>query len=189
MARSTWRGSCSATAVVSERARSRSPSRPTRHSPSRPRPSRWRWSVCAGDCADWQGLAHSNEHPSLAIGKGTNSGKVYRSWADGDRQAPDTLTTTGFYNFTDVKFSQSADGGMTWSPSVRVNNNSQGGSVPPTDHFEPALATDLKGRSQSVSMIAETILPIFVSIANAPPRMTAGTGLTAELRRCPFLGS
>jgi hypothetical protein len=57
---------------------------------------------CAGDCADWQGLAHSNEHPSLAIGKGPNSGKVYVAWTDGDRQAPDTLTTTGFYNFTDI---------------------------------------------------------------------------------------
>jgi hypothetical protein len=32
---------------------------------------------CAGDCADWQGLAHSNEHPSLAIGKGPHSGMVY----------------------------------------------------------------------------------------------------------------
>jgi hypothetical protein len=33
---------------------------------------------CAGDCADLQGLIHSNEHPSLAIGKGPNSGKVLR---------------------------------------------------------------------------------------------------------------
>src|SRR5262249_3162301 len=25
---------------------------------------------CARDCADWQGLIHSNEYPSLAVGKG-----------------------------------------------------------------------------------------------------------------------
>jgi hypothetical protein len=101
---------------------------------------------CAGDCADWQGLAHSNEHPSLAIGKGPNSGKVYVAWTDGNRQAPDTLTTTGFYNFTDIMFSQSGDAGATWSPSVRVNNNFEGGGAPLTDQFEPALAADLKGR-------------------------------------------
>jgi hypothetical protein len=101
---------------------------------------------CAGDCADWQGLAHSNEHPSLAIGKGPNSGKVYVAWTDGNRQAPDTLTTTGFYNFTDIMFSQSGDAGATWSPPVRVNNNSEGAGAPLTDQFEPALAADLRGR-------------------------------------------
>jgi hypothetical protein len=101
---------------------------------------------CAGDCADWQGLAHSNEHPSIAIGKGPNSGKLYLAWTDGDRQVPDTLTTTGFYNFTDIMFSQSGDGGATWSPPVRVNNNAEGGGAPLTDQFEPALASDLKGR-------------------------------------------
>ena len=101
---------------------------------------------CAGDCADWQGLAHSNEHPSLAIGKGPHSGKVYLAWNDGDRQAPDALTTTGFYDFTDIMFSQSADGGTTWSTPVRVNNNPKGGTAPLTDQFEPALASDRAGR-------------------------------------------
>jgi hypothetical protein len=101
---------------------------------------------CAGDCADWQGLAHSNEHPSLAIGKGPHSGKVYLAWNDGDRQAPDELTTTGFYNFTDIMFSKSADAGATWSPPVRVNKNSETAGAPLTDQFEPALATDSTGR-------------------------------------------
>ena len=101
---------------------------------------------CAGDCADWQGLAHSNEFPSLAVGKGVHSGTVYLAWNDGNRQAPDTLTTTGFYNFTDIMFSQSGDSGATWSFPVRVNNNLEGGSVPLTDQFEPALASDRTGR-------------------------------------------
>jgi hypothetical protein len=101
---------------------------------------------CAGDCADWQGLAHSNEHPSLAIGKGPHSGIVYLTWNDGNRQAPDTLSTTGFYNFTDIMFSKSFDGGATWSTPVRVNNNLEGGTAPLTDQFEPALASDLTGR-------------------------------------------
>jgi hypothetical protein len=102
--------------------------------------------ACAGDCTDWQGLAHSNEHPSLAIGKGPHSGKVYLAWNDGDRQAPDALTTTGFYNFTDIMFSKSFDGGTTWSTPVRVNSNSEGAGAPLTDQFEPALATDISGR-------------------------------------------
>jgi hypothetical protein len=102
--------------------------------------------ACAGDCADWQGLLHSNEHPSLAVGKGPHSGKVYLAWNDGDRQAPDALSTTGLYDFTDIVFSQSADRGATWTTPVRVNNNSERGSAPPTDQFEPALATDLSGR-------------------------------------------
>ncbi len=101
---------------------------------------------CAGDCADWQGLAHSNEYPSLAIGKGPHSGMVYLAWNDGNRQAPDTLTTTGFYNFTDIMFSQSGDSSATWSTPVRVNNNSKGGAAPLTDQFEPALASDRAGR-------------------------------------------
>jgi hypothetical protein len=102
--------------------------------------------ACAGDCADWQGLLHSNEHPSLAVGKGPHSGKVYLAWNDGDRQAPDALSTTGLYDFTDIVFSQSADRGATWTTPVRVNNNSERGSTPLTDQFEPALATDLSGR-------------------------------------------
>jgi hypothetical protein len=101
---------------------------------------------CAGDCADWQGLAHSNEHPSLAIGKGPHSGIVYLAWNDGNRQVPDALTTTGFYNFTDIMFSQSSDAGATWSTPVRVNNNREGGTAPLTDQFEPALAADISGR-------------------------------------------
>ena len=100
---------------------------------------------CAGDCTDWQGLAHSNERPSLAIGKGPHSGTVYLAWNDGDRQSPDALTTTGAYNFTDILFTQSSNGGTTWSTPVRVNNNPEGGAAPLTDHFEPAMASDLTG--------------------------------------------
>jgi hypothetical protein len=101
---------------------------------------------CAGDCADWQGLAHSNEHPSLAIGKGPKDGMVYLAWNDGNRQAPDALSTTGFYNFTNIMFSQSGNAGATWSTPVRVNNNPEGGVAPLTDQFEPALASDVDGR-------------------------------------------
>ncbi len=68
------------------------------------------------------------------------------AWNDGNRQTPDTLTTSGSYNFTDVMFSQSGDGGATWSQPLRVNSNLEGGSAPLTDQFEPAVASDRSGR-------------------------------------------
>jgi hypothetical protein len=120
--------------------------RSTDHAQSFPSPVTVATISCAGDCTDWQGLAHANEHPSLAIGKGPHGGKVYLAWNDGDRQAPDALSTTGFYNFTDIMFSKSADTGATWSPPVRVNDNAEGDGAPLTDQFEPALATDYTGR-------------------------------------------
>ncbi len=101
---------------------------------------------CAGDCADWQGLIHSNEYPSLAVGKGPHRGMVYLAWNDGNRQVSDILTTTGFYNFTDIMFSRSADSGATWSTPVRVNNNPEGPGASLSDQFEPAMATDNTGR-------------------------------------------
>jgi hypothetical protein len=102
---------------------------------------------CAGDCTDWQGLFHSNEYPSLAIGKGPyNQGKIYLAWNDGDRQVADSLSPSGSYNFTDILFIRSADGGLAWSKPKRVNNNREGSGAPLTDQFEPALATDASGR-------------------------------------------
>jgi len=102
--------------------------------------------TCAGDCVDLQGLVHSNEYPSLAISKEPHGTKVYLAWTDGARQVPDTLTTTGSYNFTDIRFSQSGDAGATWSPPVRVNRDLEGGATPQVDHFESAIATDSTGR-------------------------------------------
>jgi hypothetical protein len=133
---------------------------------------------CAGDCADWQGLVHSNEFPSLAIGKGPHRGMVYLAWNDGDRQAPDTLSTTGFYNFTDIMFSQSADSGATWSTPVRANRNPEGGAAPLTDQFEPALASDVSGRIAISFTIAERTPPTFASTAIAPRLTTARYGQT-----------
>jgi hypothetical protein len=101
---------------------------------------------CAGDCADWQGLFHSNEYPSLAVGKGPHRGAVYLAWNAGNLQVPDMLATTGSYNFTDIMFSRSADGGATWSTPVRVNDNQESAGTSLSDQFEPAMATDSTGR-------------------------------------------
>lgn len=102
---------------------------------------------CAGDCSDWQGLFHSNEYPSLAIGKGLHKqGNIYVAWNDGDRQVSDSLSPSGFYDYTDILLIHSSDGGTAWSKPERVNNNPEGSGAPLTDQFEPALATDIRGR-------------------------------------------
>ncbi len=96
-----------------------------------------------------QGRIQTYEHPELAVGKGPkNSGNLYVTWNDGEDPAFDLLSFTGSYQFSDVLLSNSANGGATWSPPVRVNNNFEDGSArhPFTDQFHPALATDKEGK-------------------------------------------
>lgn len=101
---------------------------------------------CAGDCNDLQGLFHSNEYPSIAIGKGKyNQGTLFVAWNDGDDQVSDSLSASGSYGYTDILLIKSKDGGATWSAPQRVNNNREGSGAPLTDQFEPALATDSRG--------------------------------------------
>ena len=99
---------------------------------------------CVGDCNDniLQGSIRIFELPSLTMGKGSQAGKIFITWNDGDNPVADPFPTgTGFYNFADVLLVSSSDG-ATWSAPVRVNNN------PPsnTDHFQPAAASDRSGR-------------------------------------------
>jgi hypothetical protein len=101
-----------------------------------------------------QGRILTFEHPILAIGKGPkNNGVLYVTWNDGDHGVFDLLgnllsVPVQTYHFTDILLSSSADGGLTWSKPVRVNNNIEDGSPanPFTDQFHPALATDKAGR-------------------------------------------
>lgn len=102
---------------------------------------------CAGDCADLQGVIRIAELPSLAIGKGTsNSGVLYLAWNSGQATQIDVFTLAGSYGFTDVMFFKSSNGGTTWSTPLRVNTNTEGGTTPFSDQFEPALGTDKAGR-------------------------------------------
>ena len=100
-----------------------------------------------GDGADLQGSVRSGEFPSLAIGTGkANSGFVYLTWSSAGFTVPDAISTIGSYGFADVMFSQSQNGGASWSTPNRINNNPEGGSQPLSDQFKPAIATDKTGR-------------------------------------------
>jgi hypothetical protein len=96
---------------------------------------------CAGDCADGilQGGIRILELPSLAMGKGTHSGKLFMAWNDGDNPQPDALI--GTYNFADVKLVSSSDG-VTWSAPVKANINAAGN----IDHFQPTVSSDKGSR-------------------------------------------
>jgi hypothetical protein len=100
-----------------------------------------------GNGADLQGSVRSSEFPSLAIGTGkANSGFVYLTWSSAGFTTPDRISTISSYGFADVMFSQSQNGGTSWSTPIRVNNNPEGGSTPLSDQFKPAIATDKTGR-------------------------------------------
>ncbi len=73
-------------------------------------------------------------------------GRVYVSWHDGRNASnaePFSLTGAPTYNFADVLVSSSADGGVTWTAPVRVNQDPTTNRV---DHLFPALAVDREGQ-------------------------------------------
>jgi len=99
-----------------------------------------------------QGNFRANAFSSLAIdnSSGPRAGYVYLAWTDGSLNYPDAFI--GGYNFTDILFSSSSNGGASWSVPVRVNNNPE--PIPTTDpllagrgtdQFFPALAVDRGG--------------------------------------------
>jgi hypothetical protein len=99
-----------------------------------------------GNGADLQSFIHQFESPSIAIGKGPHdTGFVYVAWSNAATTAPDRLSTTGLYGFSDVVFSDSTSGGASWSNPVRVNNNVENPSAP-SDQFEPAIGADKTGK-------------------------------------------
>jgi hypothetical protein len=104
--------------------------------------------ACVGNCFLLQGAFRSGfELPSLAVDRSDRAtrGNVYLTWHDGGSlTVSDALS--GAYGVADVLMSRSTDGGSTWSPPTRVNDNPD--PVPGgfgTDQYQPAIAVDRKG--------------------------------------------
>ena len=106
---------------------------------------------CVGDCfalqggfrafVDLQGLAVDNSGTAT-------KGNVYVTWHDGRNfQATDLESPNGVYGYADVLLSRSSDGGTTWSPAVRVNDDpialANGRS---TDQYMPSAAVENTGK-------------------------------------------
>ena len=87
---------------------------------------------------------------SLAVDRsgGPTNGFVYIAWDDGrNLQVPDFGGINGFYGYADILVRRSIDGGATWSPAVRVNDNLEPlENGRGTDRYQPGVAVDKTGR-------------------------------------------
>jgi hypothetical protein len=107
--------------------------------------------VFVGDplTALFQGGFRSGADISLAVdrsGKKATNGNLYLTWQDGGGlQVPSFSFLPDTYNFSDALLSRSSDGGATWSPAVRVNDNGSA-SGDATDQYQPGVAVDKTGK-------------------------------------------
>jgi Methyltransferase domain len=102
---------------------------------------------------DLQGLAvdrsggQDESNAAQSDSNGSSRGNVYITWHDGrNLKVPDPFSFCEQqfrYCFGDILLSRSTDGGMTWSPPIRVNEPAIGLRV---DHFLPATAVDNNGQ-------------------------------------------
>lgn len=87
---------------------------------------------------------------SLAVDRsgGPTNGFVYLAWDDGrNLRVPDFGGINGFYGYSDILVRRSADGGLTWSPAVRVNDNPEPlENGRGSDQYQPGIAVDHRGR-------------------------------------------
>jgi hypothetical protein len=105
--------------------------------------------VLAGDTFTLQGLFRQGADISLAVDRsGTASnGNVYIAWQDGRNLQIPSFTISGTYAYADILLRKSSDGGATWSPVVRVNDNPE--PLPDgrgTDQYQPGVAVDGWGK-------------------------------------------
>ena len=86
------------------------------------------------------GLLRINHFPSIAVSP-TNPDTIYAVWNDGRwDQTIGGCTTPGKHG--DIAFSRSTDGGQTWTPASRVNDDPIGNGV---DQWQPTIATHPDG--------------------------------------------
>jgi hypothetical protein len=112
--------------------------------------------VETGDGFALQGTFRNFENPMMAVDR--NSGALYVTWNDGRHFAlPDLEAPDGVYHYADILISRSTDGGVTWSPAVRVNSDPlthfYRGQSRGTDHYMPGVAVDKTGPLGCAGMI------------------------------------
>jgi hypothetical protein len=86
----------------------------------------------------------------LAVDKsgGPSDGAVYVFWTDGRNKFVDDFASSldGTYEFADVFFSTSLDGGNTFSSSAQLNSDLQPLDGHGFDHYQPTAAVDRTGK-------------------------------------------
>src|SRR3954452_9173492 len=90
----------------------------------------------------WRNMKLSRSQPSTKLG--TPSDGDGRNFSLTDLGAPD-----GAYHYADILLSRSTNGGVTWSPGLRVNADPLahlvGTTSRGTDHYMPGVAVDKTG--------------------------------------------
>jgi hypothetical protein len=79
---------------------------------------------------------------------GPSDGNVYLLWDDarnGAGLAPEFEDILGTYNFTDIMYAVSTDGGQTFTSTRQLNSDSQSVVARGHDHFRPTAAVDRNG--------------------------------------------
>ena len=79
---------------------------------------------------------------------GPTDGTVYLVWDDsrnGQGLAPELEDIFGLYNFTDILYAVSTDGGQTFTPTRQLNSDLQPTITRGHDHYRPAAAVDGNG--------------------------------------------
>lgn len=90
----------------------------------------------------WCTVLRINHFPSIAVSP-TNPDEVYAVWNDG-RWETDFEACTGYRGpHSDVAFSRSTDGGLTWSVPFRVNDDPIGNGI---DQYMPTVAVAPDGK-------------------------------------------
>jgi hypothetical protein len=105
---------------------------------------------CVGDCFALQGGFRAFFDMGAVVvdrSGGPAHGNVYLVYQSGGVEVPDAESPDGTYDYADIWIRRSADGGITWSPAVRVNTNAEpvpGGRG--TDQYMPYATVDKTGR-------------------------------------------
>lgn len=105
------------------------------------------------DTTDMQGGFLNFRDFDLAVDRsgGPTDGSVYVAWSTalGNALAPEgadiSIDHFGFYAFTDIFFTGSADG-QNFSPPIQLNSDPQPLDTRGHDHFQPTLAVDKTGK-------------------------------------------
>jgi hypothetical protein len=92
--------------------------------------------TAAADCS----VLRIDEHPRIAVSP-LNSDHVYAVWNDSRWESAIT-DCLGPGKHSDIAFSRSTDGGQTWSPVTRLNDDAIGNGV---DQWQPAINTSADG--------------------------------------------
>ena len=77
-----------------------------------------------------------NHIPAIAVSP-TNPNTVYAVWHDGRWESTYTSCSSSQADHSDVAFSRTTDGGLTWSAPVRINDDAMGNGA---DQFMPTIA-------------------------------------------------